>query len=562
MVDGPLSLDSPRDIVNAFSEHFKLNMLNDSDCSIKLKPMCEVTPPSNPPVYITNPQQIKSLILKLKEGKSSGGDPLPVNVLKCVAEEISAPLSMLYNKCFRLGQFPARWKRALVTPVHKKGPKSHVKNYRPISILPVFSKLFEGMLYNVLFSEAGALLPESQHGFMPLRSTVSNLLEYTHRLASNIKNKLQTDSVYIDFCKAFDRVPHTLLLTKLRKLGINPCMVKLINNYLVHRTQVVVLDNVRSCPVNVASGVVQGSKLGPLLFNLYVCDLPSTLSSSHCSMYADDSKIFMPVQSAVDCESLQDDLDNLFDWCLSWCMELNLDKCQVLSITNKRTPLLHPYNIGGHVLERVRGVVDLGVSFTSDLSFNPHLDLACNKASRMLGFMKRSCRNFSADTFRRMYVALVRPLLEYACPVWSPHHVTKIDRVERIQRSFLRTWCHKSRVPYTADYASVCKAAGVFPLQSRREALDLLYLHKTLHSQVNSSYLLGTVCLHAPVRVTRAPQIFKPPHARIDVFKHHFCQRAQEAYNAISSNPDHTEFDIFDMSFSQYRHYLYGNVFA
>jgi hypothetical protein len=353
-----------------------------------------------------------------------------------------------------------------------------------------------------------------------------------------------------------------LLIKKLNDLGVNPSMVKLINNYLVARTQVVVLNNVRSCPVNVVSGVVQGSILGPLLFNLYVCDLPATLASSHCSMYADDSKIFRSVQSSADCESLQDDLASLGEWCQSWCMELNHDKCQVVSFTNKRTTLLFPYSLGGHVLERVREVVDLGVSFSSDLSFNPHLDQACNKASRMLGFMKRSCRNFSAGTFRRMYVALVRPLLEYACPVWSPHHATKIDRVERIQRSFLRTWCRKSRVPYTSDYASVCKAARVFPLYSRREALDLLYLHKVVHSQVNSTYLLGNVCLHAPARVTRAPQIFKPPHGRIDVYKHHFCQRAQEAFNVISSNPDHKDIDIFAMSFNHYRNYLFCNVLA
>ena len=136
--------------------------------------------------------------------------------------------------------------------------------------------------------------------------------------------------------------------------------------------------------------------------------------------------------------------------------------------------------------------------------------------------------------------------------------MTKIDRLERVQRAFLRAWCYKSRVPFSkANYTEICRQAGVLPLTQRRDITDLLFLHKILHSQVNSSYLLECVCLHTPARATREPRVFRPPFARIDVCLHNYCYRVQNSYCDIVSRRGEINIDIFSQSFAVFRNSLW-----
>ena len=544
-----------KQIANVFSQFFKDNFS-------RVQNICNFSNDINftnvRPFMVIKPCDIIFKILKLKCGKSTGSDKIPVNVLKVIANEISDPLSIVYNKIICTGIYPSSWKLAKVNPVFKKGVKSAIKNYRPISILPVFSKVFEGFLYDYLFGEISCFLPASQHGFLPKKSTVTNLTEYTHMLSENFKQKLQTDSIYIDFAKAFDRVPHIPLINKLHKMGVNQNLLFLLRNYLRDRTQVVEIDGVRSDIVHVTSGVIQGSILGPLLFSAYVWDLPACLEHAQCSMYADDSKIFSTIKNVSDSILLQNDLGNLHDWCKEWQLDLNLEKCQSITFTNKPNPLQFHYYLGDRELERVEEVSDLGITLTSDLNYDNHINTICKKAARMLGFIRRSCRDFQPDTLRQLYISLVRPMLEYASVVWSPHHANKIDRIERIQRAFLRAWCYKSGIEFRKEnYHEHCSAAGVVPLYNRRDIIDILLLYKILRGQVDSSYLLRCVCLHAPARATREPLLFKPPFSRIDVCKHHFCYRAQKLYCELLSRSGDRGIDIFHMSFELFRKNIY-----
>ena len=158
---------------------------------------------------------------------------------------------------------------------------------------------------------------------------------------------------------AFDRVSHHLLIKKLKLMGVNPNLIYLLQNYLTGRKQIVVVDGVCSDPVPVTSGVIQGSILGPLLFNIFVCDLPQCLEFAHCSMYADDSKIFLPVSNITDCFLLQRDLGNLERWCKQWKKELNLEKCQCITFTNKPSPIQFHYHMGEVEIERVSEIMTL-----------------------------------------------------------------------------------------------------------------------------------------------------------------------------------------------------------
>ena len=545
-------LDDAKATANAFSEYFRDNLVpninNDDKTDIKNNFL------PNKPFMSIHANDIQVKIMNLNCSKSSGSDLIPVNVLKALSYQISVPLCSVFNKIIVTGHYPTKWKLAKICPVFKKGQKCNIINYRPISILPLFSKLFESFIYDELYTEIKYFLPDSQHGFLPKRSTVSNLAQYTYFMSQSFKFKRQTDSIYIDFAKAFDRVPHHLLLRKLKTMSVNSNLLFLIQNYLSSRQQIVTVDNVCSNSVHVSSGVIQGSILGPLLFNAYVSDLPNCLEHANCSMYADDSKIYMQISNISDCLLLQSDINHLQAWCNEWLMELNFDKCESITFTNKPRPLQFSYYLGDNELERVSDVVDLGVSVATDLSYDIHIENQCKKAARMLGFVRRASRDFSADTLRHLYISLVRPVLEYASVVWSPHHVTKIDRLERIQRSFLRAWCHKRREQFRKeDYIRHCREARIHPLYTRRQIHDLIFLHKIIRGGVNSSSLLESVYIHAPPRYNRVLRVFRPPYARIDVCLHHFCYRAQRQYCDLVARPDCHDIDIFTMSLPQFK---------
>ena len=325
--------------------------------------------------------------------------PIPVNIIKQIATEISPHLSTLYNKIIETGVYPSGWKVAKVTPIFKKGSKKSIKNYRPISVLPVFSKVFETFIYDSLFNEVRFFIPESQQRFLRKKSTITNLVEYTHLISQNFHSKVQTDSVYIDFVKAFDRVPHLKLIQKLCTMGVNSNLLFLLQNYLRDRTQVVEVDGERSGAVSVTSGVIQGSILGPLLFSAYIWDLPQSLDHANCSLYADDAKIFMKVHNITDCLLLQRDLTSLIEWCRVWDMEVNLEKCQSITFTNKPKPVQFYYHLGNYELERVSEISDLGVTLSSDLSFDAHIERVCKKASKMLVLSGGHVASFHLTSF-------------------------------------------------------------------------------------------------------------------------------------------------------------------
>ena len=304
------------------------------------------------------------------------------------------------------------------------------------------------------------------------------------------------------------------------------------------------------------SGVIQGSLLGPLLFSAFIWDLPQCFTHADCSKYADDTKVFFNVSNVSDCVCLQNDINSLCNWCTNWGLDLNLEKCAVISFTKKKNPLNYQYSLGGSNLVRITQVTDLGVILTPDLNFDSHISSAVARALRLLGLIRRSCsREFSGATVRRLYLSLVRPMVEYASAVWSPHHANKVGRLERVQRCFLNFYCYKSGIKYVPrNYIRNCLTTNLHTLKARREIIDLMCFYKILHSQFDCSSLLSEINISAPARRTRLTNIFRPYSARVDVFKFDFLNRVQNCYNLLSQQK--TELDIFAMSVGQFKHSL------
>ena len=220
------------------------------------------------------------------------------------------------------------WKKSYIIPLHKSGSLTNVSNYRGIAKLSAIPKLFEKLITAVISQKIQSILSPYQHGFRSGLSTTTNLIQFTSTVIKGFVQRKQTDTIYINFSKAFDRVNHELLIYKLNYMGFNTNLVKWISSYLKDRSQLVLFEGYLSKTINVPSGVPQGSHLGPVLFLLFINDLPNSINYSKLLMYADDVKLFISHNCDKRASLLQNDLDSLFKWCKLNCMELTLSKCK------------------------------------------------------------------------------------------------------------------------------------------------------------------------------------------------------------------------------------------
>ena len=459
------------------------------------------TPPSDAPmpnINITHDPDLASITLivpevikqlkNLNPSKAQGPDNIPTMVLKACAESLAPSITKLFNASLLTACLPSSWKMANIVPIHKKDSKNQAKNYRPISLLPVISKILERCVYNRLIDYILPKITHLQHGFLRNRSTATQLLS----ILSNINNILDTgdqcDTVYFDLSKAFDSVPHRLLIHKLKSFGLHGTLLAWIENYLTHRRQRVTINGSNSEWLTVTSGVPQGSILGPLLFLLYINDLPTVLSpNTLCAIFADDTKITRHIQSHQDHLILQRDITNVHKWSMEWGLKFNSTKCMILSMARSGHTLEYNYTMGQAPLTRTKSVNDLGVQVTTSLKWNEHLTKIISKANQRLWITIRTL-GFEAPILAKKttYVALVRPHLEYNTIIWSPTTKELILSLERTQRKATNFILSnpKRPSPQHMEYRERLLTCNLLPLTYRREVFDLIFFIKSLRGMV------------------------------------------------------------------------------
>ena len=333
------------------------------------------------------------------------------------------------------------------------------------------------------FSSANSLIGHNQHGFLPGRSACTQLLEsqFEWRMAQD--NGVVTDVILIDFSKAFDVVPHHKLIRKLASLGVCAPTLHWISAFLSSKTQSVVINSVHSHSSAVTSGVIQGSILGPTLYVLYTSDLPAACPDCSVGQYADDTKVSKPLVVPRDRIILQRSLDALCDWAVQHELGLSLEKCLYLQINYHDETI--SYTIGSRVLKPCSSATDLGIIVQSNLKHGLHCTHIATKANARAKLILKSFLSHDALSLSRVYITFVRPLLEYASPVWSPNFKCDVDLVEGVQRAFTRKLFYLCRMA-PASYSDRLQLLGLQRLELRCIQSDLLLMFKLTHGVVYS----------------------------------------------------------------------------
>ncbi|KAK3104780.1 hypothetical protein FSP39_009959 [Pinctada imbricata] len=384
------------------------------------------------------------------------------------------------------------------------------------------------------FLDQQSILHDNQHGFRSKRSCESQLVSTINEIARNLGERGQVDIILLDFSKAFDKVPHRRLAHKLGYYGIRgtKCStLQWIRDFLTNRTQQVLLEGHKSSTAPLLSGVPQGTVLGPLLFLLYINDLPERTTSDARS-FADDCLLYTPVKSRSDTETLQKDLDSLVKWEEEWQMAFHPEKCVVIQVTNKRMPTNGNYNIHGHLLDVVDSSKYLGVNISKDLRWDNYINSITSKANRTLGFIRRNMRGCRKQARVAAYQGLVRPTLEYACAAWDPWSSKHIHQLEKVQRRAARFVTRNYHDRHPGSVTQMLKDLHWEPLQIRRLKIKLILLYKIQHALVAIPADAYLICSDAR---TRGSHTFRLPHTGKEAYRHSFFPRTIADWNSLPS---------------------------
>ena len=429
LFNGPEVLSSASDKGKLFAENFYLNSnLDDSGVSLPVFPSRTNLKLHN--ISVT-PKMVGKVVINLDLSKASGPDCIPVVVLKNCEPELSYILAELFKKCLKESCFPDCWKVSSVVPVfNNAGERSTAKNYRPVSLVSVVSKVFEKLVNNRIVDhlEKCGLFSDFQYGFRSSQSTADLLTVVSDRIARAFNRSAATRAVALDIFKAFDRVWHAGLLHKLKSCGISGQIFGLISSFLSNRRLRVVLDGKSSLEYPVNGGVPQGSILDPTLFLLYINDLPDDVICD-VSIYADD--LWQQLELASELES---DLRDTVDWGKKWLVDFNAGKTQLVSFDRSNNNGSIDVKMGVSILEEKSSFKMLGLTFSSKLDWGSYIISIAKTASKKIGALIRSMKFLSPEVALYLYKSTIRPCMEYCCHVWAGVPRSYLDLLDKLQK--------------------------------------------------------------------------------------------------------------------------------
>jgi len=479
-------------------------------------------------------QEILDKLSSLKVARSPGPDLIHPRVLYEAREAIVYPLWMIFNCSVTTGSVPDDWRLAEVIALFKKGSRSDRGNYRPVSLTSICCKILEACIKDHIMKHliCNGLLSDKQYGFAKGRSSMLQLLHMLDKWTGCLEFGGQIDVIYTDFEKAFDKVPHRRLISKLQAYRIHPGVVSWIEAFLSDRKQRVRVEGEHSNWRTVTSGIPQGSVLGPVLFVLYINDLPKFCGNdSDIYLFADDAKLWRHILSPSDNLYLQASLDAIKAWSDEWLLKLNYGKCRVVSYgLNTDTDYNYSITDSQRAYQLVRGdqINDLGVILDSRLAYSSHIQNKIAKCYGMIGLIKRNFRHISLTGFVLLYKCIVRSHLDYCHSVWAPYLKSDVARLEKVQRRATKCIPGLGALPYIERL----KKCGLTTLKFRRIRGDMIETFKILSGIYDRAVVpIFPLCLRGS---TRGNQLkINTMRTRYDIRKFSFKNRVVKIWNGL-----------------------------
>ena len=480
-IDGKI-IDDDKDLATNFNEFF-----------VNVGPNTENTIPKVPNIspskFLKNRNQINFIIAHISieevidiinslENKSSGPYSIPFKLFSLIPDLIIIPLAYIINMSLETGEYPDLLKLVKVVPIHKGGSTQDVNNYRPISLLSIFDKIIEKLIHKRLYTflEKNNILFHNQFGFRKNNSTVYALAQITESIKESIDRGKFGCGIFIDLRKAFDTVNHKILLTKLEHYGIRGNILNWFQSYLSNRKQYVTINGKSSEPLEINCGVPQGSVLGPLLFLLYINDLPNISNVLNFYLFADDTNIYYESDSLNDLEkTINKELNKLYLWLNVNRLSLNLDKTNYI--------IFHPYNkpIKHHITVKINKkainekefIKYLGVLIDSTLSWKNHILNISKKISRAIGIMYKLRPFLPLKVMKNVYYSLIYSHIIYAIEAWGSASKTEMDKILILQKRAMRL------MTYNDTYPTVCgPLVSSDPIFAKLETLKVMDIYK------------------------------------------------------------------------------------
>ena len=530
------TIADPTSKANLLSDVFSSHFTIDNNTLPTSFPYSQSTSLSD---IVFTPISVERIVKRLSIKTKGGPDGIPPIFIKNCIRELRAPLASLFEISFHSGYLPDVWRQAYITPIFKKGTKTDPNNYRPVALTATMCKIMESIIKSQLqnYFVSNNLFTSSQHAFLSKHSTATNLLECTNDWAVSLNNSFSTDIIYIDFSRAFDTIVFSKLLFKLQCYGVTGNLLTWISSFLHNRTQRVVVDYCFSFVKNVLSGVPQGSVLGTILFIIFINDINCAIMNLiNLKLFADDAKLYTAITCDNSSSALQICLDVITNWTVIWQMTINVLKCIVLSICKPRSShLLCKYFINGHEIVRSDSVRDLGITVTSNLQFNSHIDTIVSKARQRASVLFRGFISRNIQLLCKAYTIYIRPILEYNSIVWNPTQVHLIDALENVQRKFTKLIPSISHL----SYYERLKSTGLDSLELRRLRSDLINYYKIIVQPFYPDLKKRFLFYEAPSSSrSNIPYLHKPIKRSV-VLDSSFFNRAVAAWNSLPSNIKH-----------------------
>ena len=547
-------LTSNDDISNGFNKHFtnvatKLidecdNNVYNNDINVNSAKSSKVSSILGLPLI--SPDFVDKEIRSMSTNKATGLDDVSCRVLKLARPAIVDSLTYILNLSLSTGTFPSTWKEANVIPLHKGGDLDNTNNYRPISILPVVSKIIERAVHNHVYSYLSDhdILNEHQSGFRPKHSTETALADMVDDWLTNINSGKMTGVAFIDLRKAFDTVNHDILIDKLRNIGASSSTLKWFKSYLNGRVQSVTFNGVVSHKLPVNVGMPQGSILGPLLFLIFINDMPNVIKHGKISMYADDTTLYVSESDVSNMSmKLADDINAITKWLLDNKLFLNTDKTNVMllgSSSRLRNVQNDPFSvmINDYKLERVKKAKCLGVVIDDELLWHNQVSSVTQKLFCKIGLLRRLKTFLDTSTLNILYKSLIQPHFDYCNVVYYGRFNEDAHKLNVLQKRCARI---------ILGVNSLTSSEIMFPmlgwksLQDRCNYFKALLVYKSLNglapSYVSSKFNYVSDSHHVNTRQASAGLLALPPCVNgndTEYFKSSFFYSGVNVWNNIN----------------------------